>query len=140
MARLRHSFLYNAAYQVLLIITPIITTPYLSRVLGPTGVGVYSFTSSITQYFVLFATLGMSTYGVRLVAMKRHNREELSKAFWSAYVSKLLVSAVVLAIYFVYWIPDPKGGLATFAISFRSILFGFPSALPGWFLRHLPCD
>lgn len=110
MARLRHSFLYNAAYQVLLIITPIITTPYLSRVLEPTGVGVYSYTSSITQYFVLFATLGMSTYGVRLVAMKRHNREELSRAFWSAYTSQLLIAAIVLAVYFVYWIPDPKGG------------------------------
>lgn len=110
MPRLRHSFLYNAAYQVLLIITPLITTPYLSRVLEPTGVGVYSYTSSITQYFVLFATLGMSTYGVRLVATRRHNREQLSKAFWSAYASQLLISSIVLVIYLIYWIPDPKGG------------------------------
>lgn len=108
--RLRHSFIYNAAYQLLLIVTPIITTPYLSRVLGPHGVGEFSYTSSITQYFVIFATLGMSTYGVRATATARHDRQLLSKAFWSAFGSQFLVSAVVMAIYVIYWIPDPKGG------------------------------
>lgn len=108
--RIRHSFIYNAAYQLLLIITPIVTTPYLSRVLGPRGVGEYSYTASITNYFVLFATLGISTYGVRAVATARHNRQQLTKTFWSAFASQFLVSFVVMAIYFVYWIPDPKGG------------------------------
>lgn len=108
--RVRHSFIYNAAYQLLLIITPIITTPYLSRVLGPHGVGEYSYTASITNYFVLFATLGFSTYGVRAVATARHDRHELSRTFWSTFAAQFLVSFLVMAVYFVYWIPDPKGG------------------------------
>lgn len=65
---LRANFLWNASYQVLLILVPLVTTPYLARVLGASQIGVFSYTNSITNYFVLFATLGMGQYGVRVVA------------------------------------------------------------------------
>ena len=53
------NYLYNVSYQLLTLLTPFITTPYLSRVLGPDGIGIYSYTTSIVSYFILFSTLGL---------------------------------------------------------------------------------
>ncbi len=51
------NYMYNLTYQILILILPLITTPYLSRVLGAEGVGIYSFTYAIVTYFVLFGSL-----------------------------------------------------------------------------------
>ena len=51
------NYMYNLAYQILILILPLVTTPYLSRVLGAQGVGIYSFTYAIVTYFVLFGSL-----------------------------------------------------------------------------------
>lgn len=103
MSVIKTNFLYNVIYQVTAILAPIATIPYLSRVLGPENVGIYSYTSSITNYFVLFATLGMSTYGVRTIAaIDRTDREQLSRTFWSLYCSQLCVGLPIFAVYCVY--------------------------------------
>lgn len=107
MSSVKKNFAYNAAYQILLIITPLITTPYLSRVLGPTQVGVFGYTQSVANYFVLFAVLGMSTYGVRAIAACKDDRQVRSQIFWSAYASQLLVGIPVLAAYVVYALISP---------------------------------
>lgn len=62
------NYLYNLAYQILIIIMPIITTPYLSRTLGASGIGTYSYTISIVTYFILFGSFGTAIYGQREVA------------------------------------------------------------------------
>jgi len=49
------NYIYNVLYQVLVIIVPLITTPYLSRVLGAEGIGIYSYTYAIVTYFILFS-------------------------------------------------------------------------------------
>lgn len=98
----RVNFLLNSAYQILLVITPLITAPYLSRTLGASQTGVFSYTQSIANYFVMFATLGMSTYGVRVIALCGDDRPARSRAFWSAFASQLCVASVVAVAYFVY--------------------------------------
>lgn len=108
---LKKNYLYQATYQLLLIIVPLVTTPYLARVLGASQVGVYSYTYSISNYFVMFATLGMSTYGVREIAACSFDRELRSKIFWEMYVVQALVSAICIAAYTVYSCLNPKGGL-----------------------------
>ena len=102
MSSVRKNFFYNAAYQLVRILAPLITVPYLSRVLGPDAVGVYSYTYSITSYFVMFAMLGMGTYGVRAIATAGTDRTRRSRVFWSAYAAQLSVSAVVLVAYAAY--------------------------------------
>lgn len=117
MARsIKKNFLFNSAYQILQVITPLITTPYLSRVLGPTQNGVFSYTQSITNYFVLFATLGMSMYGVRAIAQCGGNKELRSETFCDAYASQLLVGIIVLVAYLCYSIFVQIGGLLICAI------------------------
>ena len=53
------NYLYNAFYQIFVLLVPLVTTPYLSRVLGPQGVGINSYTNSIIQYFILAGSIGM---------------------------------------------------------------------------------
>lgn len=57
------NFIYSTAYQVLNVLTPFITAPYISRVLGAEKIGIQSYTASIQQYFLLFASLGTLSYG-----------------------------------------------------------------------------
>lgn len=111
MPGIKKNFLYNSAYQILNIIIPLITTPYLSRVLGPEQVGIYSYTYSITYYFVLFATCGMSTYGVRAVAQASDDRARKSRVFWSAYVAQAIISGLVIVAYALYIICFHAGGI-----------------------------
>ena len=59
------NYIYNLLYQILVIILPIITTPYLARTIGPEGTGIYSYTISIVTYFILFGSLGIALYGQR---------------------------------------------------------------------------
>ena len=106
----RRNFLWNASYQLLLVLAPLVTTPYLSRVLGPEQVGVYSYTYSVTNYFVLFATLGMANYGVRVIAAAGSDRARRSRSFWGAYLSQVLVCVPVTALYVLYALLGPEGG------------------------------
>lgn len=110
-ASLKKNFLFNSAYQLLQVITPLITTPYLARVLGPDQSGVFSYTQAITNYFVLFATLGISTYGVRAIARCGDDRAARSRTFWGAYASQLLSGGVALACYVVYGMFIHEGGV-----------------------------
>ena len=116
MSGVKKNFLYNVSYQLLNIMLPLVTTPYLSRVLGPELVGTYSYTYSITNYFVLFATCGMSTYGVRAIARTMGNREERTKVFWSAFYSQLVLGVVVFAIYIAYVAVIHEGGIVLSAV------------------------
>ena len=107
---IKRNFVWNASYQILLIIAPLVTIPYVSRVLGASQVGVYSYTYSITYYFVLFATLGMAQYGVRLIAQAGDNRGERSRRFWSAWAAQLCVAVPICIVYAVYAFLSPTGG------------------------------
>lgn len=72
----------STLYQILTMITPLITAPYTARVLGAEGVGINSYTSSIQAYFLLAAALGTYTYGTREIARNRDNRQQRSRLFW----------------------------------------------------------
>lgn len=102
MSSIRKNFLYQTLYQLLTIIIPIITTPYISRHLGADGIGEYSFYYSIANYFAIFILLGLNTYGNRLIAQSRGDHEKLRKAFWSAYSMQFICGTIVIAFYFLY--------------------------------------
>lgn len=81
-ASIKRNYILNTAYQVLSLLTPLITAPYVSRVLGAEGVGVYSYTNSIMAIFSIFAVLGTTSYGQREIARCRDDKFALSKTFW----------------------------------------------------------
>ena len=102
MSSIKKNFLYNSLYQILVMFIPLITTPYISRVLGAQGVGTYSYAYSIANYFVLFIMLGLNNYGNRTIARVRDNEEKLSKTFWSIYALQLFLGIIINIIYVGY--------------------------------------
>lgn len=98
------NYLYNAAYQLLAIILPLITAPYISRTLKPKGVGIYSYTTSLIQWFTILSILGIDLYGQKKIASVRDNKKELSKAFWEIQIVKtdFTVISVILFIIFLH--------------------------------------
>ncbi len=98
----KKNFIYNIIYQILIIILPFITVPYVSRTLGVSGVGIYSYTYSIIYYFMLICLLGINNYGNRVIAKNRDNIDDLSKNFWSVYCIQLIMSIIMLICYLSY--------------------------------------
>lgn len=93
------NFIYNLIFQMVTLCLPLLTVPYTSRVLGREGIGLYSYTLSITQYFIIIGTLGMSLYGNRAIAYVRDNKKELSKTFWAILVLRILTTTISLIMY-----------------------------------------
>lgn len=102
MSQIKKNFVYNVFYQILIIILPLITIPYVSRVLGSKGVGIYSYTYSIVYYFMLIALLGINNYGNRTIAKVRDNKEKLSETFMSIYSIQLIMSILMIVAYIIY--------------------------------------
>ena len=90
------NYAYNLSYQLLLIILPIITTPYVTRVFSSNDLGTYSFFNSIVTYFVLLATLGVANYGTKEIS---GNRTIIRKNFWGIYTLQLGATILSLTLY-----------------------------------------
>ena len=79
---IRRNYIYNTLYEILAIISPLITAPYVSRIFGSDGVGIYSYTNAIAVYFTMIAALGIKSYGQREIAQHRDNKAETSRLSW----------------------------------------------------------
>lgn len=102
MNTIKKNFFYNAVYQLLIIILPIVTAPYVSRVLGPTNMGEYSYTYSVATYFLLLAKLGFDNYGNRSIATNRHDADKLNKTFSGIYILQMVIATFSIVLYIVY--------------------------------------
>jgi O-antigen/teichoic acid export membrane protein len=71
---------------------PLLTLPWLTRVLGPSGFGQLSFCGAVTGYFVLFADYGFNYSATRQIALHSHDRAGRSKVFWNTLVVKGLLA------------------------------------------------
>lgn len=99
---MKKNFIYNIVYQVLVLFLPLVTIPYVSRILGANGIGIYSYTYSIAYYFMIIAMLGLNNYGNRTIAKIRDNKEKLSKEFWSIYFLQVIISVLMVILYLLY--------------------------------------
>ena len=88
------NYAYNLSYQLLLIVLPIITTPYVTRVFSSEDLGTYGYFNSIVTYFILLATLGVASYGTKEISANRRN---IPQNFWGIYT--LQFSATLLSIF-----------------------------------------
>ena len=98
------NYIYNMIYQVLILILPLITTPYLSRVLGAEGIGIYSYTYSIVTYFILFGSLGVAMYGQREIAYAQENIESRKKVFIEIIIFRFITIAIATIFYYFFFI------------------------------------
>ena len=96
---IKKNYIYNLTFQILTLIIPLITTPYLSRVLGAEGIGIYSYVESISAYFVLFATLGLTIFGQREVSYVQDDIKKRTIVFWETFIIQLVSSLICIVAY-----------------------------------------
>lgn len=99
---IKKNYIYNLLQQILLVIVPIVTTPYLARVLGVDGVGTVSYVESVSAYFVLFATMGLSTFGQREISYVQDNQEKRTLIFWETFLLQCITSGIILVLYIIF--------------------------------------
>ena len=100
MSNSKKNYLYNLSLTVINLLFPIISFPYVSRILGPFGIGKVQFVISFAQYFALFAALGIPVYGIREIAKVKDNFEQLSKTF-SELILIYVGSSIIIGVCFL---------------------------------------
>ena len=104
------NYIYNTLYQILTIIIPLITMPYLTGVFKPDQMGLNSSSLAVVNYFMLFGLLGMQMYANRQIAYVRNDKNKLTKTFWSLYAIQICTCLLSLASYYVFiYIVVPEG-------------------------------
>ena len=98
----RKNTLYNVAYRVFSMLLPLVTAPYLSRVVGTEGVGLYGYSWAVSYVFVLIGLLGLENYGPREIARVRDDRDALNRTFSAIWKMQRLVAGVTLLVWLVY--------------------------------------
>ena len=98
----RKNTAYNIAYRVFSVFLPLVTAPYLSRVVGQTGVGLYSYAWNISYFCCLIAMLGLENYGTRAVVAARDDPGELNRVFSQIWRMQRAVAAAMLAVWIGY--------------------------------------
>lgn len=121
MKSLGKNYIYNTVYQVLIILLPIITSPYASRVLGPEMLGVSFYSGANTYYFILLANLGFNLFGQRQIALS-NSKQERSSVFGNVVASKVVIGIVSLTLFVAMMLfVDAKYKAAYFAQSLSII-------------------
>lgn len=104
----KYNFIMNFFLTVSQFLFPLITFPYTSRVLQPAGNGKIAFVASVANYFMMIASLGIPTYGIRACAQVRDDREKLSKTVKEIYLINLVMTIFVIVVYIVSVLTIPK--------------------------------
>jgi O-antigen/teichoic acid export membrane protein len=124
----RLNFALNNTRLLLNLLVPLIVFPYISRILGPEGLGKVEFANSIVSYFALFTSLGIPTYGVREIARRRDDPAERSKVVWELTLVLAVTIGIGYAVYaaLVRFVPLLYKGRALFCVIAPAIaLSGF---------------
>ena len=98
------NYIYNLVYQLLLMFIPLITTPYVSRVLGAENLGIYGYTLSIVTYFILFGSLGISMYAQREIAYVQNDIKKRSKVFFEIIIFRAVTMLISIVIFFIFFV------------------------------------
>lgn len=102
------NYIYNLIQQVLLVVSPLITIPFLSRSLGAEGIGTYSYAFALTNYFTLVATLGCDVYGRREISYVKNSLMDRGKKFWSIQIIKTICTLLVSVAYIIFSLNNPN--------------------------------
>ncbi len=135
---IRTNYIFNLSYQFITMLTPLITTPYLSRMLGAGGIGDVSFAESIVTYFRVFAALGISTYGTREISYLQNDKRRRSILFWNIKALQLITCSASIALYFLFiFLSEYKQGrlhalFLILSVDLLSVFFDFT-----WFYQGM---
>lgn len=102
------NFIMNVLLTASSIIFPLITFPYISRILLPTGTGKVAFATSVISYFSMLSALGIPVYGIRACAVVRDDKNKLSKIAHEIFIINLTTTVLTYIIFFTCLALIPK--------------------------------
>ncbi len=102
MGKIGKNYIYSLLYQILVLLAPIVTAPYLARVIGADNLGVYSYVSSSGSIITTISLLGIYSYGNRQTAYVRDSRQNLTETFWELEAIRLVLGIIGTVIYAGY--------------------------------------
>ena len=126
------NYIYNVSYNIITVIVPLITTPYVSRVLSVESIGVYSYTYSIILYFTAFVALGTKSFAIKRIS--RENEENVSYIFWETVLLRMICGVLALSVYYPMVLLDSD---YTKAAMFQSIYIIAVMFDISWFFQGL---
>lgn len=134
---LKENFIYRGLLTIANPLLGMVTFPYVSRVLGVENMGLVNFVDNTITYFLLFATLGVGSLGVRVTATAKNTRHELDKTFSNVLGMNLLFTLGVLIFYniSICLIPRFNEYAGLFYIGNAKILF--TALLIEWFFNGI---
>lgn len=134
---IKKNYIYNTLLQITNVLYPLITFPYVSRVIGPEGIGKFSFIMSIVQYYILFAALGISAYGVREIARVRGDKIKRDKLF-NELMTINVINALICTLFYLlmlFIVPKLQEDINYFLFSTIFILLSFTNV--DWFFAGI---
>ncbi len=96
------NLLFQFLNQILTLLFPLLLSPYLTRSLTETPLGIYTFTYSVSYYFIMLSMLGISRYGQRVISQNAHDKIKIRTTFWSLFTVHAAVSAVFTLSYVLF--------------------------------------
>ena len=101
MESVKKNYIFQVSYQILNMLLPFVTSPYISRILGAENLGIYSYTYSVANIFILFINLGIEKYGSRMIAAAKENKNFLNKVFSELLILKIILGILVTVLYLI---------------------------------------
>lgn len=101
MKKVTVNYIFNMLYNIITLIVPLITTPYISRTIGAEGIGTYSYCLSISTYFIIMGTLGIPIYARREIAFIKDNKRKLNQIFSELLILQFVLLFFSIVIYLV---------------------------------------
>lgn len=131
---IKFNIVLNTFYQILSMCIPLITAPYISRVLGNENIGIYSYTSSIVTFFSLFSGLGTAIYGAREISRNREDKYKVSQLFWEIEIVSLISSSICFILWMIWIYHTSHYKIIYIILSFNILNF---AADISWFYNGL---
>lgn len=119
---LRRNFIFNIIYQALVVLTPLVTAPYIARVLGANNIGQFAFAYTLVSYFVIAAYLGFQTYAQRAIAEVQDDKEEQSRRFWQIVILRLIMVVISLGVLFTLYAFNVFGEYSSLMLMFSILI------------------
>lgn len=126
------NYMYNMTFMVLKLFIPLVTTPYISRILLADGVGTVSYTESVASYFVLFSAVGIEIYGRREISYVNDSLEQRSLTFWNIKIFEVCTSLFMLFWYVVFSVYTNSVIALVFGINIVAVAFDV-----SWFFQGM---
>lgn len=101
MNRLVKNYLAYLFYDVIALVVPLFTAPYLARILHADNYGIYSYVYSVTSLICTISLIGLNSYGSRQVAYDRDNEDLLNETFWELFIMRLVCGVVGTIVFIV---------------------------------------